>query len=181
MSAGQSPVTSSYAQRARRRRASSVCGEHARRQTSSTAMSVATGHRTLSNARRNYCTPAPPVPSSSAPPSSPPPAPHTPGAPTLTPLSASSSAGTSLPTSFFFLFIHYSRATYGDHGEIMYSPVPVRCPRGGGTLLAPLAPRAGLSQVEAHQRNRNGENERKNNKERTKEITPSPIPRLRTP
>jgi len=43
---------------------------------------------------------------------------------------------------FFFLFIHYSRATYGDHGEIMYSPVPVRCPRSGGTLLAPLLPSA---------------------------------------
>jgi len=44
--------------------------------------------------------------------------------------------------SFFFLFIHYSRATYGDHGEIMYSPVSVRCPRSGGTLLAPLLPSA---------------------------------------
>jgi len=27
-----------------------------------------------------------------------------------------------------------------DHGEIMYSPVPVRYPRSGGTLLAPLCP-----------------------------------------
>jgi len=25
------------------------------------------------------------------------------------------------------LFIHYSRATYRDHGEIMYSPFPVHC------------------------------------------------------
>ena len=43
------------------------------------------------------------------------------------------------------MFIHYSRATYGDHGEIMYIPVPVRCPRSGGTLLAPFALRPGLS------------------------------------
>ena len=41
---------------------------------------------------------------------------------------------------FFYLFIHYSHATYGDHGEIMCSPVPVRCPRSGGTLLAPRCP-----------------------------------------
>jgi len=40
----------------------------------------------------------------------------------------------------FFLFNHYSRATCRDHGENMYSPVPVRCPRGGGTLQAPLCP-----------------------------------------
>jgi len=42
----------------------------------------------------------------------------------------------------FFLFDHYSHATYLDHGEIMYSPFPVRCPRGGGTLQAPLLPSA---------------------------------------
>jgi len=40
----------------------------------------------------------------------------------------------------FFLFIHYSRATYGDHGENMYSPFPVRYPRSGGSLQAPLCP-----------------------------------------
>ena len=40
----------------------------------------------------------------------------------------------------FFLFIHYSHATYLDHGEIMYSPFPVRCPRSGGSLQAPLLP-----------------------------------------
>jgi len=34
---------------------------------------------------------------------------------------------------FFFLFIHYSHATYGDHGDNMYSPFPVRCPRSGGS------------------------------------------------
>jgi len=34
---------------------------------------------------------------------------------------------------FFFWFIHYSHATYGDHGEIMYSLVPVHCLRSGGT------------------------------------------------
>jgi len=27
-----------------------------------------------------------------------------------------------------------------DHGEIMYSPFPVRCPHGGGPLQAPLCP-----------------------------------------
>jgi len=26
---------------------------------------------------------------------------------------------------------------YLDHGEVMYSPFPVRCPRGGGPLQAP--------------------------------------------
>jgi len=41
---------------------------------------------------------------------------------------------------FFFLFIQYSYATYGDHDEDMYSSVPIRCPRSGGTLLAPLCP-----------------------------------------
>ena len=43
---------------------------------------------------------------------------------------------------FFFLFIHYSCATYGDHDEIMYSPFPVRCPRSGGSMLAPCLPSA---------------------------------------
>jgi len=42
--------------------------------------------------------------------------------------------------AFFFLFIHYSHATYGDHGEDMYSPFPVRSPRSGGSLQAPLLP-----------------------------------------
>jgi len=42
----------------------------------------------------------------------------------------------------FFLFIHYSHATYLDHGEDMYSPFPVRCPRSGGSLQAPLLPSA---------------------------------------
>jgi len=41
-----------------------------------------------------------------------------------------------------FGFNHYSHATYLDHGEIIYSPFPVRCPRGGGTLRAPLCPPA---------------------------------------
>jgi len=43
-------------------------------------------------------------------------------------------------TFFFFLLIHYSCATYGDHDEIMYSPFPVRCPRSGGSSLAPFRP-----------------------------------------
>jgi len=38
------------------------------------------------------------------------------------------------------------RSNTCTHGEIMYSPFPVRCPRGGGTLQAPLALRPGLSQ-----------------------------------
>ena len=38
----------------------------------------------------------------------------------------------------FYLFIHYSRATYLDHGGHMCSPFPVRCPRSGGSLQAPL-------------------------------------------
>jgi len=47
-------------------------------------------------------------------------------------------------SSFIFLFNYYSHATHLDHGEIMYSPFPVRCPRGGGTLQAPLLPSARL-------------------------------------
>jgi len=43
---------------------------------------------------------------------------------------------------FLFSFIHYSRATYLDHGEGMYNPFPVRCPRSGGSLQAPLLPSA---------------------------------------
>ena len=42
----------------------------------------------------------------------------------------------------FFLFIHYSHATHLDHGEDVYSPFPVRCPRDGGSLQAPLLPSA---------------------------------------
>ena len=49
---------------------------------------------------------------------------------------------TGMEEAFFFLFIHYSYATYGDHGENMYSPFPVRCPRSGGSLQAPLLPSA---------------------------------------
>ena len=58
----------------------------------------------------------------------------------------------------FFLFIHYSHATNGDHGEIMYSPVPVRCPRIGSTLLAPLCPppRPVPRRCGAHQRKYKG-------------------------
>ena len=53
----------------------------------------------------------------------------------------------------FFWFIHYSHATYGDHGENMYSPDPVRCPRSDGTLLAPLCapPRPVPRRCGAHQ------------------------------
>jgi len=38
------------------------------------------------------------------------------------------------------IFNHYPHATYLDHGEIIYSPFPVRCPHGGGTLQVPLCP-----------------------------------------
>jgi len=43
---------------------------------------------------------------------------------------------------FFFLVIHYLHATYGDNGENIYSPFPVRCPRSGDWLQAPLLPSA---------------------------------------
>jgi len=42
----------------------------------------------------------------------------------------------------FFIIIHYSHATSLDHGEDIYSPFPVRCPRSGGSLQAPLLPSA---------------------------------------
>jgi len=40
------------------------------------------------------------------------------------------------------MFVFYSLLTcdLSDHGEIMYSPFPVCCPRSGGTLQAPLCP-----------------------------------------
>jgi len=65
-----------------------------------------------------------------------------------------------------FLFNHYSRATYRDHGESMYSPVPVRCPRSDGPLLAPLCPppRPVPRKCEAHQ----GKYKRKRTNERNK-------------
>ena len=31
--------------------------------------------------------------------------------------------GYALRPKLFFLFIHYSHATYGDHGEVVYCPV----------------------------------------------------------
>jgi len=40
----------------------------------------------------------------------------------------------------FFLLNHTSHAICLDHGEIMYSPFPARCPHVGGTLQAPLCP-----------------------------------------
>jgi len=61
-----------------------------------------------------------------------------------------------------FLFNHYSRATYLDHGEIMYSPFPVRCPRSGGTSQAPLCPppRHVPRRSDAHQGNDKGKETR---------------------
>jgi len=53
---------------------------------------------------------------------------------------ADTTAGSPLGGRLFFLFNHYSHATYLDHGEIMYSPFPVCCPCSGGTLQAPLCP-----------------------------------------
>jgi len=46
--------------------------------------------------------------------------------------------GSPLQGAPFFLFNHNSHATHLDHGEIMHSPFPARCPRSGGTLQAPL-------------------------------------------
>jgi len=39
--------------------------------------------------------------------------------------------------AFFVLFIHHSHANNFDHGQIMFSPFPVRCPRNGNTLQTP--------------------------------------------
>ena len=42
-----------------------------------------------------------------------------------------------------FLFVYSLLACdLSDHGENMYSPFPVRCPRSGGTLQAALLPSA---------------------------------------
>jgi len=70
---------------------------------------------------------------------------------------------------FFCLFNHYSHATYLDHGEIMYSLFPVRCPRSGGTLQAPLCPppRPVPRKCVAHQRNDKGKGKRKREREET--------------
>jgi len=51
----------------------------------------------------------------------------------------------------FFCFNRYSHATYLDHGEIMYSPFPVRCPLSAVSAVAaccklPFALRPGRSQ-----------------------------------
>jgi len=64
---------------------------------------------------------------------------------------------------FFFFFIHYSHATYGDHGEGIYSPFPVRCPRSGGTFQAPLCPppRPVPRRCDAHQGNYKGKGEKR--------------------
>jgi len=63
----------------------------------------------------------------------------------------------------FFLFNHYSHATYLDNGEIMYCPFPVRCPHGGGTLQAPPCPppRPVPRKCVVHQKNEKGKRERK--------------------
>ena len=63
-----------------------------------------------------------------------------------------------LASTASFFFIHYSRATYLDHGESMYSPFPVRCPRNGGSLQAPLCPppRPVPRRFDAHQGNYKG-------------------------
>jgi len=47
-----------------------------------------------------------------------------------------------VPSRFFFLFIHYSRASYLDHGEDRYSPFPVHCPHNASSLQASLLPSA---------------------------------------
>jgi len=41
--------------------------------------------------------------------------------------------------SFFFVYSLLA-CDLPDHGEIMYSPFPVCCPRSGGPLQAPLCP-----------------------------------------
>jgi len=40
----------------------------------------------------------------------------------------------------FFLVYSSLACDLSDHGEIMYSPFPVRCPRSGGSLQTPLCP-----------------------------------------
>jgi len=62
-----------------------------------------------------------------------------------------------------------------DHGEIMYSPFPVCCPRSGGTLQAPLCPPPRPTypkRCDSHQ----GDQKRTEKNHR-----PAPTPFLRTP
>jgi len=45
---------------------------------------------------------------------------------------------------YFFIFVYSLLACdLSDHGEVIYSPFPVRCPRSGGSLQAPLCPPPG--------------------------------------
>jgi len=73
---------------------------------------------------------------------------------------------------FFFLFNHYWHATYLDHGEIMYSPFPVRCLR-----KLPFALHPGLSHEDV-ERTKKGKDKRE--KQRKKRNLP-PTPLVRTP
>ena len=66
------------------------------------------------------------------------------------------------------MFVHYSHATFWDNGEIIYSPLPLHCPPDGGTLQAPLALCAGLSQGVSHTKEMTKEKRKEKRREREK-------------
>jgi len=76
-----------------------------------------------------------------------------------------------LAFSFFFAYSLLA-CDLSDHGEIIYSPFPVRSPRSGGSLQAPLCPppRPVPRRCEAHEGNYKREkSEREGQKRWTKE------------
>jgi len=84
-----------------------------------------------------------------------------------------------------WLFFVYSLLACGlsDHGEIIYSPFPVRCPRSGGSLKAPLCPppRPVPRRCDTHQGDyKREESERERQRKRRKKGAvhpPKPFPR----
>ena len=49
-------------------------------------------------------------------------------------------SGSGAVPQVFFLVYSLLACDLSDHGEIIYSPFPVRCPRNGGPLQGPLCP-----------------------------------------
>jgi len=85
---------------------------------------------------------------------------------------------------FFFVVYSLLACDLSDHGEIMYSPFPVCCPRGGRTLQAPLCPppRPDPRRCGSHKGDYKRMSEREGQrKEQRKEDRQAPKPFLRAP
>jgi len=79
------------------------------------------------------------------------------------------------PFLIFFMFIHYSHATYLDHGEIMHSPFfPSAVRAVAARCKLPFGLRPGLSQEDGMRTNENNQGKDKG-KRQVK--TPNPLPR----